>query len=192
MSDSQYTLATRGEDEEEVFGKDGKKKPPKPLIGDPYGYVSVRVVPVLHDPDTPSVREHAEIEAKMTIGKPQLVSFVLTGKQIEARINGNGTIWKAAQSGFTEGAWQYRGKVDPHEDVPGTPFYLGAGPSAEYMIDFTGEGAYGLLYGLLVFRGKLQPKGLHMAETYLACHFGLEDKCDQEVAKKAGILHQEL
>merc|ERR1719359_1156087 len=66
MSDSQYTVHSKGEEEEEVFGAGGKKKIKK-KIGDPKGSVSVRVVPILHNRDTPSVRDHAEIEGKITL-----------------------------------------------------------------------------------------------------------------------------
>lgn len=191
MSDSQYTLHSRGVEEEEVFGKGGKKKAPK-KIGTPKGSMSIRVVPVMHDKDIPSVREHAEIEGEMNLNEPVLVSFHMTGKKIYARTNGEVKPWKTGAAGFSEGSWTYRGKVDPHADAPGSPFYLGAGPSAEHLIDFTGEGAHGLLYGVLVFRKKLEPKELQLAENYLACHFNFEAKCDREAARKAGMLHEEL
>merc|ERR1712194_284553 len=183
MSDSQYTLHTSGVEEDAVYGAGGKKKPPK---GGPKASASVRVVPVHHDKNLPSVREHAQIEGEMDIGKPTLVSFNMDGKKLDARINGDEKPWKVGSAGFSQGGWTYRGKVDPHEDVPGTYFYLGAGPSAKHMIDFTGEGAYGLLYGVLVFRKKLETDELLLAENYLACHFNFEAKCDSALAAKAG------
>lgn len=190
MSDSQYTMHTRAEAEEEVFGKGGKKKAPKVPV-EPKGAVSIRVVPVMSDPDTPSVREHAEIEGGLIMGKPTLASFHMNGKSIYGRVNGDEKPFGKGATGFSEGSWTYQGKVDPHADVPGTPFYLGAGPSAEHMIDFTGEGAYGLLYGVLIFSKKLEPAQMHVAETYLACHFNFEDKCDRDVASQAGMLHED-
>jgi hypothetical protein len=186
MADSQYTMHTSKEEPEEVFGKDGKPKPPKPLEGPPKGNFHLRAVPVSHDPMTPSVRDHAEIQGQFLLDKPTIVSFSLTGKKVLGRANGDDTSFKAGASGFTEGKWTYRGKVDPHEDVPGTDFYIGAGPSAKWMIDFTGEGAYGLLYGLLVFNRQLAAKGLDMAENYLACRFDLEEQCDK-ASKKAEV-----
>jgi len=198
MSDSQYTLHSRGEDDETVFGKDGKPKPKKKKTGPAGGMISARLVPTMHDKNTPSVREHAEIEAKFLLDQPTIVTFGGTGKKIFGRMNGeekgvDGKKWKPASQGFTEGGWTYKGKIDPHEDAPKSPFYLGAGPSSKHLIDFTGEGAFGLMYGVLVFNKKLDAKQMHLAETYLACHFGLEAKCDKAAAEAAGMVgHGEL
>lgn len=189
MSESQYTLHTSGAQEDEVFGAGGKKKK---KIGTPQGEVAFRVVPIMDDPDIPSVRTYAEIEGKFDLNKPTLLSFSMDGKKISGRVDGDERKFKKGGSGFSSGSFKYRGEVDPHTDAPGTPFYLGAGPSAEYLIDFTGEGAYGLLYSVLAFNKLLEPEEMKMAETYLACRFGLEDKCDSEIAAKAGIYHEEL
>merc|ERR1719473_133159 len=78
MSDSQYTLHSRAVEEDVAYGKDGKKKEKK-LIGNPKGEMSVRVVPIEHNPDTPSVRDHAEIMSEMEMKTPVLVSFHMTG-----------------------------------------------------------------------------------------------------------------
>jgi len=148
----------------------------------------VRVVPVASDPQTPTIREAATIEVEIPMGKPVLLSFTLTGNGLKADINGKEK-WKGV-GGWSEEEgkdyFAYKGEIDPIADEHEVSFQIGASPASERV--YTGEGAYGSLYGALIFKSALSKEKLETAELYLACRFNMDESCDRERARELGVL----
>lgn len=129
---------------------------------------TVRAVPVMHDPMLPTIRDRATLHSgAVQPGTPHVVTFELTGRQLLARLDGDGSRWKADA---TDGS-RYRGAINASEDLPDAAMLLGSGPSSVDHHYFTGQGGDGRLYAVLAFQGKLKRRVLQEVEQYVACRF---------------------
>ena len=164
-SDAQYSLTTSATDKETRF--------------------VLRLTPIAHDEMRPTVRDGALISARANEKEPNVLSFVMDGKRVTGRLNGNskafapGADGLGADTGEQEGVMSdtdddtYGASIDVTADFFGEmDFWFGTGPSAEDHLLYTGEGCDGKLYATLLYKRQLKPAEVRAAEQYLACKVG--------------------
>mmetsp|Transcript_20111 Transcript_20111/g.36388 ORF Transcript_20111/g.36388 Transcript_20111/m.36388 type:complete len:342 (+) Transcript_20111:62-1087(+) len=161
FSDSQYMLVANP----------GKSGP---------GFATVRVVPVAHDPRRPTVRESVVLDAKLSDSRPTLVTFTVDGKKVEAFMNGEDEFEPQSRHGKPPSS-RYQGGINPLADDPDSFFRIGTGPSCDLL--YTGQGAVGNLYAVMVYKGRLSGKKRKAVESYLGCRFGVTDLCPESKAE---------
>eukprot|EP00971_Amphidinium_carterae_P308146 6123855-Amphidinium_carterae.1 len=76
---------------------------------------------------------------------------------------------------------RYQGGINPLADDPDTAFRIGTGPACDLL--YTGQGAVGNLYAVMVYKGRLSAKKRKAVESYLGCRFGVAELCPDGESK---------
>ena len=124
---------------------------------------------VAHDPKRPSVRRSARLRAKSAFDQDTLISVVLNGTDVYARLDGN-------SSAFSDRT-DYGGEISFEQDYGSgkAKSFIGSGPSAPEHWLYTGEGARGMLVALVIYSRALDEAELRVAEQYIACKHRHDD-----------------